>query len=140
MLNLEVDALKKTWDLLDFLPQKEPSRHFTERTLIVKSLKAFQSRGRQTGQARLRTRPEQRGPQQLPVGQWSGLRDDNATGRFLPAARCDLPAELTPRHESKGHGGTQDAFVISKHIIKALAIQVHTLSVIGCSKVVTIDF
>lgn len=29
----EVDALKKTWDLLDYLPKPEPSPNFTERTL-----------------------------------------------------------------------------------------------------------
>jgi anti-sigma factor RsiW len=29
----EVDALKKTWDLLDFLPRPEPSPNFTERTM-----------------------------------------------------------------------------------------------------------
>jgi len=29
----EADALKKTWDLLDYLPRPEPSPNFTERTL-----------------------------------------------------------------------------------------------------------
>jgi anti-sigma factor RsiW len=29
----EVDSLKKTWDLLDFLPRPDPSPHFTEKTL-----------------------------------------------------------------------------------------------------------
>jgi anti-sigma factor RsiW len=29
----EADALKRTWDLLDFLPQAEPSPNFTHRTL-----------------------------------------------------------------------------------------------------------
>ena len=29
----EADALKKTWDLLDYLPKPEPSPSFTERTL-----------------------------------------------------------------------------------------------------------
>jgi anti-sigma factor RsiW len=29
----EADALKRTWDLLDFLPQPEPSPSFTQRTL-----------------------------------------------------------------------------------------------------------
>ena len=29
----EADALKKTWDLLDYLPRPEPSPHFTERTI-----------------------------------------------------------------------------------------------------------
>jgi hypothetical protein len=68
------------------------------------------------------------------------LRDDNATDRFLPAARRDLPAELTPRHEAKGHRDTQDTFVIGKHIVEASGIQVHTLSVNSHSKVVSIDF
>jgi len=29
----EVETLKKTWDLLDYLPRQEPSPHFTERTI-----------------------------------------------------------------------------------------------------------
>ena len=29
----EADALKKTWDLLDYLPRPEPSGNFTERTI-----------------------------------------------------------------------------------------------------------
>ncbi|MCE9530568.1 MAG: hypothetical protein K8T89_05475 [Planctomycetes bacterium] len=29
----EADALKKTWDLLDYLPRSEPSTNFTERTI-----------------------------------------------------------------------------------------------------------
>jgi hypothetical protein len=29
----EADALKKTWDLLDYLPRSEPSPNFTERTM-----------------------------------------------------------------------------------------------------------
>lgn len=29
----EADALKKTWDLLDYLPRPEPSPNFTERTI-----------------------------------------------------------------------------------------------------------
>jgi anti-sigma factor RsiW len=29
----EADALKRTWDLLDFLPKPEPSPHFTRQTL-----------------------------------------------------------------------------------------------------------
>src|SRR5207248_1470231 len=29
----EAAALKRTWDLLDYLPQPEPSPHFTERTM-----------------------------------------------------------------------------------------------------------
>jgi anti-sigma factor RsiW len=29
----EADALKRTWELLDYLPRAEPSPHFTERTV-----------------------------------------------------------------------------------------------------------
>jgi anti-sigma factor RsiW len=32
-IRAEVDALKKTWDLLDYLPRPEPSASFTERTM-----------------------------------------------------------------------------------------------------------
>src|SRR5947208_397384 len=32
-LRARADALKKTWELLDFLPQPEPSASFTSRTL-----------------------------------------------------------------------------------------------------------
>ncbi len=32
-IRAEADALKKTWDLLDYLPRPEPSPNFTERTL-----------------------------------------------------------------------------------------------------------
>src|SRR5438105_4174376 len=32
-LRAEADALKRTWELLDFLPQPEPSPTFTSRTL-----------------------------------------------------------------------------------------------------------
>src|SRR5437870_7341936 len=32
-LRAQADALKKTWELLDFLPQPEPSPTFTTRTL-----------------------------------------------------------------------------------------------------------
>lgn len=34
-LRTEADSLKRAWDLLDFLPQPEPSPSFTERTLSL---------------------------------------------------------------------------------------------------------
>lgn len=34
-LRAEADSLKRAWDLLDFLPQPEPSPSFTERTLSL---------------------------------------------------------------------------------------------------------
>lgn len=37
-LRLEAEALKRTWDLLDFLPQPEPSSTFTSQTLAKVSL------------------------------------------------------------------------------------------------------
>lgn len=37
----EADALKKTWDLLDYLPRPEPSPHFTERTISRIDLPKF---------------------------------------------------------------------------------------------------
>ncbi len=33
MARAEADTLKRTWDLLDFLPKKEPSPNFTHQTL-----------------------------------------------------------------------------------------------------------
>src|SRR5579884_2574830 len=35
----EADALKRTWDLLDFLPRPEPSASFTQKTLSRAALK-----------------------------------------------------------------------------------------------------
>src|SRR4051812_16621241 len=35
----EADALKRTWDLLDFLPRPEPSPSFTQKTLSRAALK-----------------------------------------------------------------------------------------------------
>jgi anti-sigma factor RsiW len=44
----EAEALKQTWDLLDFLPRPEPSAHFTHRTLslVQPSRPLAASRGR----------------------------------------------------------------------------------------------
>jgi len=108
---------------------KEVNRRFTHRTLVVESLKTIQSRGRQTGQGRLRTRPEQRDAQELPVAERSGLSDDNATSRFLPATGRYPPAQLAFGHKSERQGRAKDAFVISQHFVKAKPTQIHTLSV-----------
>jgi anti-sigma factor RsiW len=39
-LRTEVEAMKKTWDLLDYLPKTEPSPSFTHRTLERVALKS----------------------------------------------------------------------------------------------------
>ena len=108
---------------------KEVDGRFAHRTLVVESLKTIQSRRRQTGQGRPRTRPEQRDAQQLPVSERSGLSDDNATGRFLPAAGRYPPAQLAFGHKSKRQGHAEDALVISKHFVEAKPTQIHILSV-----------
>lgn len=118
---------------------KEVDGCFAYRTLVVKSLKAVQSSRRQTRQGRLRTCPEQRGPQQLPISQRSGLRDDNSAGWFLPAAGGFLPAELTFGHELEGQGRAEDTFVINKNFVEASIMQAHTLSVITRQGPVTND-
>ena len=119
---------------------KEVGGCFAYRMLVVKSFKAFQSSRRQTRQGRLRACPEQRGPQQLPVSQRPGLRDDNSAGWFLPAARGYLPAELTFGHELKGQGYAKDTFVINKDFVEASTMWAHALSVIARAMTVTNGF
>src|SRR5688500_14632959 len=48
----EVEVLKKTWDLLDYLPRPEPSPNFTHRTLD--RLSAHQTRAALQGNRRKR--------------------------------------------------------------------------------------
>src|SRR5262245_34238250 len=42
-LRAEAEALKRTWDLLDYLPRPEPSPSFTHRTLSRLSAKETQA-------------------------------------------------------------------------------------------------
>jgi hypothetical protein len=68
------------------------------------------------------------------------LSDDDATGRFLPATGRYTPAQLAFGHKSKRQGRAKDAFLISKHFVKAKPTQVHTLSVRSRQRIVTEDF
>jgi hypothetical protein len=88
----------------------------------------------------LRTCPEQRGSEELPVSQWSGLRDDNSAGWLLPAARGYLPAKLAFGHELSGQGCAEDTFVIDKDFVEGSTMRAHALSVIARAMAVTNGF
>ncbi len=76
----EADALKKTWDLLDYLPRPEPSPNFTERTL-----------------SRLEPVP-QSGANNVPSG---ATPSRNATAPLPRASTAILPvpSARSPRHK-----------------------------------------
>jgi hypothetical protein len=88
----------------------------------------------------MRTGPEQRGTQELPIGQRSRLRNDNPAARLLPAAGRYLSAKLIFCHESESQGRAEDAFVLGEHVVKAVAMGVHALSVMDWPKFAITDF
>src|SRR5438477_6089534 len=52
ILRAEADTLKRTWDLLDYLPRSEPSPNFTHRTLDKVATRETRKALRQPGQRR----------------------------------------------------------------------------------------
>jgi len=52
ILRAEADTLKRTWDLLDYLPRAEPSPNFTHRTIDAVSTRETRRALHQTGRRR----------------------------------------------------------------------------------------
>lgn len=101
-----------------------------KRPLIVKALEPVQPGRRETGQHGGGPGPEQRRAHELPAGQRARLGDDDAAAGLLPAAGCDLPAELASAQELEYLGRAEDAFPRLEYLVQPLIVQAHALSVI----------
>ena len=64
----ELDALKQTWGMLDYLPKASPSANFTNRTLERLTLEHVRVPGRKT----MPIVPGRRAPWMMAAG-WAGL-------------------------------------------------------------------
>jgi anti-sigma factor RsiW len=100
-LRSEADALKKTWELLDYLPRPEPSGGFTHRTLERLAV-------RET--AKMRQGPSRRWAWLAPAGWAAAMLAAMAGGlvaahHLWPAATPNTTTQASP---NSGKGGPTD--------------------------------